>query len=103
MNLDQELLKLQIQSQLKRSVNPKMIRPQTTNYAIKTTMISVKHYKEKVYRKRKVLDKETKTFLEQSYVCGNYPNKFEREKIAKKCNISPQQVRVWVCILQIVD
>ncbi|QBM90249.1 Homeobox domain-containing protein [Metschnikowia aff. pulcherrima] len=81
---------------LKRSLNKLMVKPQSIGCRINSALISVKHYKERLYRRRNVLSKAAKRYLEASYSIGCYPNKIERERIAKNCNLSPQQVRVWV-------
>lgn len=98
LNLDNDIMQFERRVLMKRSLGKLMVKPQTFGCRINSALISVKHYKERLYRRRNVLSKAAKKYLEASYSIGCYPNKIERERIAKSCNLSPQQVRVWVCI-----
>lgn len=95
LNLDNDIMQLERRVFMKRSLSKLMVKPQSIGCRINSALISVKHYKERLYRRRNVLSKAAKRYLEASYSIGCYPNKIERERIAKSCNLSPQQVRVW--------
>lgn len=99
LNLDNDIMQLERRVFMKRSLSKLMVKPQSIGCRINSALISVKHYKERLYRRRNVLSKAAKRYLEASYSIGCYPNKIERERIAKSCNLSPQQVRVWVCTI----
>lgn len=47
-------------------------------------------------RKRTLIPKETKDFLESLFEKKRSPNSRERKAIADKCGLTPVQVRVWV-------
>ena len=49
--------------------------------------------------RKKFLPKEARLFLERVFEKKQSLNSKEREAIAKKCGLTPLQVRVWVCIL----
>ncbi|EGW31996.1 uncharacterized protein SPAPADRAFT_139272, partial [Spathaspora passalidarum NRRL Y-27907] len=44
---------------------------------------------------RRRLDSSVKEFLESVFINHPSPNRKERELIAKKCGVSPLQIRVW--------
>ncbi|KAI5964170.1 uncharacterized protein KGF55_002112 [Candida pseudojiufengensis] len=47
---------------------------------------------------RKRLASSAKNLLEQIFLVQQTPNRRERELIARKCGVTPLQIRVWVCI-----
>lgn len=47
---------------------------------------------------RQRLSLSSKELLERIFLVKQFPNRRERELIAKKCGVSPLQIRVWVCI-----
>ncbi|ADJ41798.1 AFR751Wp [Eremothecium gossypii ATCC 10895] len=46
-------------------------------------------------RRRTVLPKETKEFLESVFERKRCPNAKERRAIAEKCGLTPIQIRIW--------
>ncbi|RLV95279.1 Mating-type-like protein A1 [Spathaspora sp. JA1] len=49
----------------------------------------------RVKQTRRRLNNGVKSFLEQVFITHPSPNRKERELIAKKCGVSPLQIRVW--------
>ncbi|KAK6462979.1 hypothetical protein DFJ63DRAFT_312302 [Scheffersomyces coipomensis] len=47
-------------------------------------------------RKRCILTAETKEFLQKAFDAQPFPNRKDRELLAKKCGLTNLQVRVWV-------
>ena len=43
------------------------------------------------------LTKDTRLFLEKVFAQKQWLTKEERQLIARKCGLSPLQVRIWVC------
>ncbi|KAK6205457.1 uncharacterized protein RJT21DRAFT_16031 [Scheffersomyces amazonensis] len=58
-------------------------------------IISIKNNFMNVKRRRCILSRTTREFLQKAFEAQPFPNRKDRELIAKKCGISNLQVRVW--------
>lgn len=64
----------------------------------KTSQVPGELKKPKQTRRR--LSNSVKDLLENIFLLRPSPNRRERELIAKKCGVTPLQIRVWVCCIQ---
>ncbi|CAI4297743.1 AFI_G0005850.mRNA.1.CDS.1 [Saccharomyces cerevisiae] len=70
---------------------------------ISNNRLEIYHHikKEKSPKGKSSISPQARAFLEQVFRRKQSLNSKEKEEVAKKCGITPLQVRVWVCNMRI--
>lgn len=79
------------------------VEQHTLHKNISNNRLEIYHHikKEKSPKGKSSISPQARAFLEQIFRRKQSLNSKEKEEVAKKCGITPLQVRVWVCNMRI--
>ncbi|KAL3231588.1 hypothetical protein RNJ44_00123 [Nakaseomyces bracarensis] len=70
--------------------------------ASKETLLQTVSLLYQAKNRRRNIDQRTKEVLERVFEQKQYLSKEERELVARRCNLTPIQVRTWVCYFPVL-